>query len=127
MSKQGQNTKSDFQAKVKRLLGEVESEVISYGFFQSEMKDEFSKYDDEETTQAIAAFIQEQISFKNVDSYGGDEGEGEQYWSVYEFTDKKTNEKCYVKFDGWHQSYSGSEFDNWFFVEPKEKLVTVYE
>jgi len=126
MSKQGQNTKSDFQAKVKRLLGEVESEVISGGFFQSEMEDEFSKYDDEETTQAKICFMQEQISFKNVDSHDA-EDEGEDYWSVYEFTGNQTNEKCYVKFDGWYQSYSGSEFSKWFFVEPKEKLVTIYE
>lgn len=50
---------------------------------------------------------------------------GDEYWSVYSFTDGK--ETVYIKFDGWYQSYNGSEFTEWFFVEPKQKTVTIFE
>lgn len=66
------------------------------------------------------------MSYEAVDSYGG-EGEGDQYWSVYQFTDKTTGEEVYIKFDGWYQSYNGAEYENCFVVQPKEKKVTVYE
>lgn len=124
MSK-GQKAITEIQTKVKTLLGDVDSDVIN-DFFQSAMQDEFSKWDSEETTKVIKLFRNLSISFKHVDSHGG-EGEGEQYWSVYQFADKNTEEQCWVKFDGWYQSYNGSEFTDWFFVTPKEKLITVYE
>lgn len=123
---QGQNAKTEIQTKVKSLLDEVDSSIISDQFFQSEMKDDFSKWDDEETTDAIKLFKEEQVSFEHVDNHGG-EGAGENYWSVYKFTDKNTKKECYVKFDGWYASYSGSEFDKWFFVEPTQRMITFYE
>ena len=66
------------------------------------------------------------VSFTFVDSYGG-EGRGDEYWSVYKFTDNNTGEEVYVKFDGWYQSYNGAEYENCFVVQPKEKTVVVYE
>lgn len=63
------------------------------------------------------------VGFEHQDSYGG-EGLGEEYWSVYSFT--KDDTTVYIKFDGWYQSYNGSEYQEWFFVEPKEVVVTQY-
>lgn len=123
---QGQNAKTDIQTKVKVLLNEIESEVVSGQFFQSEMKDDFGKWDDEETVEAIKLFKEKQVLFEHVDNHGG-EGEGEDFWSVYKFTADKTKEVAYVKFQGWYASYSGSEFTEWFFVEPVQKMITFYE
>jgi hypothetical protein len=66
------------------------------------------------------------ISFKEVDSYGG-EGEGNNYYTVYQFTDNDTGGQVYVKFQGWYASYEGAEYESWSFVQPKGKTVTVYE
>jgi len=66
------------------------------------------------------------VSFTCVDSYGG-EGMGDEYWSVYKFTDNNTGEEVYVKFDGWYASYEGATYGNCFVVQPKEKTITVYE
>jgi hypothetical protein len=57
----------------------------------------------------------------HVDSFGG-EGEGDSYWSIFKFTHEK--EEVYVKFNGFYQSYTGAEFDGWYFVEPAEVTVT---
>lgn len=64
------------------------------------------------------------ISTKCVDNYGG-EDQGSDYWSVHEFS--KDSEKVYVKFQGWYASHYGSEYQEYLFVEPKQKLVTVFE
>ena len=36
------------------------------------------------------------------------------------------DEQYYIKFQGWYTSYAGAEYDNWSFVEPKQKTITVY-
>lgn len=64
------------------------------------------------------------ITFTELDRYGG-EGQGDEYWSVYEFT--KGYESWIVRFNGWYQSYNGAGFTDWKFVTPKRKEVTVYE
>lgn len=60
--------------------------------------------------------------FECVDRYGG-EGFGEWYWSVYHF---KTHD-IFIKFDGWYQSYHGSEFESMFQVVPEEVTVIKYK
>ena len=55
---------------------------------------------------------------------GGGEGQGEDYWTVYKFTDG-TGE-VFVQFDGYYMSYDGSTFNEFFFVTPKEVMVTQY-
>ena len=86
---------------------------------------EYSKWDSEEDTQA-KNFAREKgiTSLKCVDSYGG-EGCGEVYYSIYKF-ENRDNEVAYVKFDGSYYSYDGSTFDDWFFVNPVEVMVTQY-
>lgn len=120
-----QNATTDIQAKVKSLLTKAEQDVIN-AFFQSEAKDgEIRDYFDgaQEFNDAVTTAG---IRIVHQDNHGG-EGQGEDYWSVYKFIDKSTKEVCHVKFDGFYQSYDGSEFHEWFFVEPKERMVTFYE
>lgn len=63
------------------------------------------------------------LTFEFEDRYGG-EGQGDEYWSVYKFS--RGEEFVYVKFDGWYASYNGAEFSEWYFVEPQEKVITVF-
>lgn len=63
-------------------------------------------------------------SLKYVDNYGG-EGYGDLYWYVFTVTDGNTTR--HVKVDGAYASYYGGEYDKWFEVFPKEKVITVWE
>jgi hypothetical protein len=93
-------------------------------FFSSEFSPEHSTWDDDEQTIFKNALLKNKIEVNHVDNYGG-EGEGEEFWSVYSFTKGETT--IYVKFDGSYYSYDGSTYDEWSFVEAKEKMITVYE
>ena len=59
-----------------------------------------------------------------VDSYGG-EGQGEEYWTISRILDKRTEEVFFIKFDGYYESWDGSDFSNndWNIVEPREVKV----
>ena len=109
---------------VKNLLDETETDVKNC-FFQSEVDDN-SKGDD--YFDGLDEFCQScrelGINFKHEDNFGG-KGMGDDYWSVYSFF--QGEEKVFVKFSGWYQSYNGSEYTDWFFVEPKQKTITVFE
>ncbi len=61
------------------------------------------------------------VNFNHEARHGG-EGKGDAFWTVYSFT--KGDEKVFVRFDGWYQSYNGAEYTEWFFVELKEVVVT---
>jgi len=105
------------------ILAEADSSIIN-NFFWSEMSDEYnSDYDSEEFTAFRDELAENKISFEHMDNHGG-EGEGEDYWSVYKFT--SGTDEVFVKFSGWYQSYNGSEFTEFFFVTPKEAMVTQY-
>lgn len=69
-------------------------------------------------------FDNELITVTNVDSYGG-EDMGSDYWAVYSFS--KDNETVFIKFYGWYASHYGSEYRGYEFVNPQQKIVTVYE
>lgn len=81
----------------------------------------YSGYQSEGLSNLDAALKEKGIKYNRVDNYGG-EGMGEECWSVYSFNND--DEIVYVKFDGYYASYNGADFDNWFFVEPKEVVVT---
>lgn len=67
------------------------------------------------------------IDYESVQQYGG-EDQGTDYYTVTKFTSKEfPDEVLFVKFQGWYASYQGSEYEDWFFVTPKEKTITVYE
>lgn len=55
------------------------------------------------------------------DNYGG-EGQGESYWYVIKVSDGKTVR--HIKVDGGYASYCGGEYDEWFEVFPREKVIT---
>lgn len=66
------------------------------------------------------------FEYKGVDSHGG-EGEGSDYWTVIQIRNPDNHdEQHYIKFQGWYASYNGAEYDQWYFVEPKQKTITVY-
>lgn len=97
------------------------SEDALNDFFQENCD---STYCDKSTKEVIAKFNSAGIKFVIADSYGG-EGMGEEYWVTYIFENEQ--EKVFVKFDGWYQSYNGSEYTEWFFVNPVQVMVTQYQ
>lgn len=59
--------------------------------------------------------------------YGG-EGYGDEYWMVCKVENKDGSLIGYLKWDGWYASYDGGYLeDDPFWVEPKEKVVIVWE
>ena len=108
---------------VQVLLDEAGSDVV-FGFFQSD-EPEINKWTEEgsETEVFVNKAKGLNIEYEQAASHGG-EGEGEDYWSVYKFT--QGTESVYVKFSGSYQSYSGSDYDEWFFVDPKVVEVTQF-
>ena len=66
------------------------------------------------------------FEYKSVDSYGG-EDRGSDFYSVMLIRNPDNHgEQYYIKFQGWYTSYNGADYDNWSFVEPKQKTITVY-
>lgn len=99
-------------------------EVVSYDLFHGEFKMEKSSRDDEKRTAFRAKLVDLGLQMNLEARYGG-EGEGDDYWSVYSVTNGE--DTVYMRFQGWYASYHGSEFTEWFFVEPKEKTIVVFE
>ena len=122
MSKQESQYKQTLLNKVTKLLDE--NTDVQSTFFGSEFNEEYSRWEDKETTAFRSALIAEGITAKHEDNHGG-EGEGDRYWSVYSFTDE-SGAKIFIQFDGYYASYVGSEYDTYFEVKPKEVLVTQY-
>lgn len=110
------------KSKVTELLNDSDSDIINE-FFHSEISDNIT-WDSDEIANFRKAAHDLGIKFEHVDNYGG-EGQGEDYWSVYKFS-SVDNEVVHVKFDGCYASYYGSEFNSWFFVEPKQVVVTKF-
>lgn len=107
--------------KVTDLLNEASSNIL-HEFFHSELT-ENTRWDSDEVTDFRKKLSDAGVRFEHVDNYGGEEM-GREYWSVYKFfTD---TESLYVQFDGWYQSYNGSEYEEWFFVEPQQVQVTKF-
>ena len=106
------------------LRDEAYGDLIYDSLFHSEYNSEPSKWASDEEKEFRAALTEAGVVCRREDNYGG-EGQGDDYWSVYSFT--RGDEKVYVKFNGWYASYNGAEFTEWFFVEPKEKVITVFD
>jgi hypothetical protein len=96
--------------KVAVLLAEADKDIIQ-AFFGSDADED---YED---------FTEANVKFEYTDNHGG-EGEGEDFWSLYKFTDG--TDEVFVQFDGYYYSYDGSTFDSWFFVKPQQVTVTQY-
>jgi hypothetical protein len=124
------NTELPLKSRVKKLLDAAEDDFDTISeFFQGDMQQTPSSWmlehraSYEEHFQFLDFVCELGLTFEFEDRYGG-EGQGDEYWSVYKFS--LGEEVVYVKFDGWYASYNGSEFNEWFFVEPQEKVVTVF-
>jgi hypothetical protein len=74
--------------------------------------------------QLLAKFEDIKITVTHLDNYGG-EGQGENFWSVYQFT-RRGEEALYIQFQGYYMSYDGATFHEYFFVEPRQVMVTQY-
>lgn len=114
----------NFKNQVTDLLKNANYSVINQ-FFWSEIKDYLEDKDEEGVVEFLEALETSGIAFEFCDNYGG-EGQGDDYWSVYKFNNESTGEFCHVQFDGSYYSYNGSDYDSWFFVEPKQVTVTQY-
>ena len=55
----------------------------------------------------------------------GGEGEGDSIWTVSRILDKKTGEVFFIRFDGYYESWNGSDWSNndWSIVKPQEVKV----
>jgi hypothetical protein len=117
----------DLKTLVKEFLDfpyQEDEENLPQQMFNSEYPEEGSKWNSDFDKEVLAKAKEFSLEVQHEEQHGG-EGEGESYWSVYSFT--KESETVYVKFDGWYQSYNGSEYDGYYFVEPKQVMVTRYE
>ena len=114
--------KSTLKEAVIEILGEHTD--VHNTMFYSEMDTKPGKYTSEEDDSFLLALQSMGIELKHKANHGG-EGQGDQYWSVYEF--KQGEESVHVKFDGWYASHVGSEMTDYFVVEPKQVTVTEYK
>jgi hypothetical protein len=110
---------------LKQTISEIltKDDEAQRNFFNQEVDATNGDITDGYSSESRFTFLDNGITFKEEDSHGG-EGQGEEYWTVYSFT--KGDEKVFVKFEGSYQSYSGAEYDDFYFVEPQEKMITVY-
>lgn len=55
----------------------------------------------------------------------GGEGQGDSIWTVSRIVDKKTGEVFFIRFDGYYDSWYGSDWSNndWSIVKPQEVKV----
>ena len=55
----------------------------------------------------------------------GGEGQGYSIWTVSRIQDKKTGEVFFIRFDGYYESWNGSDWSNndWSIVRPQEVKV----
>lgn len=113
------------KTELKKLFKEADNEVCR-SFFRENFPKVIARIDwyEDEVVEFYHQLDGAEITYKKEDHCGG-EGQGEEYWTVYSFT--KNGETVYIKFDGYYQSYDGSTYDDWSFVTPVQKTITVYE
>jgi hypothetical protein len=107
---------------IEAILDAAPEGMINNTFFEGWFNPEIEKYDDDEVVEFKKSLMDFTVELEK--QHGG-EVEGEDYWSVYKFS--QNGQDVYVKFQGWYASYAGSEFSEWFFVEPKQVVVTQFE
>lgn len=102
-------------------LKEIVSKIIDDTENSDIIEEMFDQYMSSSCNELLEKY---NITATEVDHAGG-EDEGRDYYTVYEFSDNI--DKVFVKLQGWYASYQGSEYESYSFVEPKEKVVIVYE
>lgn len=78
------------------------------------------EYDDLDEGEKL---MPEGWTWQGVQHFGG-EGMGDEYYNVVKFV--KGDDFIFVKFDGYYESYNGSEYQEYCVVTPKEVTSTVY-
>ena len=88
-----------------------------------------NKYGEIDTSVEYMSGSDNNYEFKVVQSEGGDEGDGERMYLVFEIKNSKTNEVFYFKIDGVYDSWNDSYYqaNTLKIVEPKQITVTIYE
>lgn len=104
---------------IKEFLDSTSDSDLQSAFFHEEIDCGYSDNDELGDELRNAS-----VAFECVEQHGG-EGEGEDFYTVYKFT--KGDETVFVKFQGWYQSYNGSEMTGWAFVKPKTVEVVIYD
>lgn len=74
-----------------------------------------------ELTSLGKVFFEYGLTFSGVDHYGG-EDMGSTYYNIVLF--KSGAEMQAVKFYGYYQSFNGTDYEGWRFVEAREKTIT---
>ena len=116
-----------FQSEVQKLLNEFSE--ANRQFFNYEVGDSLEvddKWFDGDKLEALSNLRTNSLNWVQIKSHGGGEGDGEECWSVYKFYNSE-DDVAYIKFDGYYQSYNGSEYQEFYVVEPVDRMVTFYE
>ena len=116
-----------FQSQVQNLLNEFSE--ANRQFFNYEVGDSLEvddKWFDGDKLEALSNLRTNSLNWVQIKSHGGGEGDGEECWSVYKFYNSE-DDVAYIKFDGYYQSYNGSEYQQFYVVEPVDRVVTFYE
>jgi hypothetical protein len=92
--------------------------------FSDDFDPEFHQYDNPGERALKTSLQTNDITVQHIEQHGG-EGEGEDYYNVWQFTRGK--ETVFVKFHGSYYSYDGSTYSGYFFATPVERTVTFYE
>lgn len=53
------------------------------------------------------------------DSFGG-EGKGEERWNITKIINKQTGKISFIKFDGYYESWNGTDWEEWYCTVPSE-------
>ena len=116
---------SSLQSEVFILFNLANQELINLFFFGNFSKESFygpdceSAFSDELKMKNISTVkLQEKLEVTEEDS-------SEEVFTVWGFY--QGQEKAYVKFYGFYSSYDGAEYQGFKLVEPKQKVITVYE
>jgi hypothetical protein len=116
-----------FQSEVSKLLSQFSEANKQFFNFEVENSHQTtSEWFDEDEIEAISGLRTNGLNWTQVKTYGGHEGDGEECWSVYKFYNSE-DDVAYIKFDGYYQSYNGSEYQEFYVVEPVDRMVTFYE
>ena len=57
----------------------------------------------------------------------GSEGDGAEMFLTFKITDKETNTVGYLEYSGRYSSWDSSSYDDFYFVQPEQVMVTQYK
>jgi ABC-type glycerol-3-phosphate transport system substrate-binding protein len=108
--------------RINALFVETDSDVED-AFHGGDVMDKPYTWDEDSVIEFKKQLNEAKINFKLEDRYGG-EDQGNDYWSVYSFTDGM--QVVFIKFDGYYASYDGSTFEEFYEVKAVEYTSTMF-